>query len=112
MDIRSVSLDGSRIKRVVHKNTKNVIAIALHYARKLIFWSDSFMGKIFSTSMGGSGKDEKEFARSLSPKGLSVDWVSEKLYWLNSLSNGEIKDLFTKFSSPFLAMLSSSDVGI
>ena len=39
--------------------------------------------------IGGNGKDAKVLAKSGSPRGLSLDWVAEKLYWINVLSKGK-----------------------
>ena len=89
IDIRNISTDGTRVKCVVCKNVKDVVAVAVHYKRKVIFWSDLFLGTIFMAPIGGNGKDAKVLAKSGSLRGLSVDWVAEKLYWINVLLEGK-----------------------
>ena len=89
MDFRNVSTDGTLLKCLVGKNVKDVVAVAVHYKKKVIFWSDLFLGTISMAPIGGNGKDAKVLAKSGSPRGLSLDWVAEKLYWINVLSKGK-----------------------
>ena len=82
--------DGSRIKRVVGKITKNVVAVAIHHRNNVLFWADAFLGKIFSSSLNSSDIKEKVVASGKFLRDLAIDWISEKLYWLTTSTQGDI----------------------
>uniref|UniRef100_A0A2C9KAN0 EGF-like domain-containing protein n=1 Tax=Biomphalaria glabrata TaxID=6526 RepID=A0A2C9KAN0_BIOGL len=57
--------------------------------RRLVYWSDTNVGKIYRASMPKDDKT-KAVARDLDivgynrPEGLSVDWVAKNIYWTDS----------------------------
>lgn len=91
MDVRSVEHDGSQMKCVVNKNIKNVVAVAVHQKKNIIFWADAYIGKIFSSILGHKNISAKvvHVATGSSLKDLAIDWITEKLYWLTTTSQGK-----------------------
>ena len=90
VDVRSVSHDGSRLKCVVDKITKNVVAVAIHYRNNVMFWADAFLGKIFSSSLNSSHIKAKVVASGKFLRDLAIDWITGKLYWLTTSTQGDI----------------------
>ena len=95
LDVRSVDHDGSRMKYLVDKNTKNAVAVDIYHKRKMIFWADSFLGKIFSSILGSKDVPSMVLATGCTLKDLAVDWIAEKLYWLTVSS--QRKCTYSKF---------------
>ncbi len=86
LDVRSVEHDGSRMKFIVGKNTKNAVAVDVHHKKNLIFWADSYIGKIFSSILDRKDIPAKVVATGDTLKDLAIDWITEKLYWLTTSS--------------------------
>ncbi|CAB4007043.1 low-density lipo receptor-related 4 isoform X1 [Paramuricea clavata] len=88
LDVRSIEHDGSRMKCVVKKNIKNVVAVAVHHKKNIIFWADAYIGEIFSSILGHKNISAKivQVATGSSLKDLAIDWITEKLYWLTTTS--------------------------
>ncbi|XP_028404464.1 low-density lipoprotein receptor-related protein 8-like [Dendronephthya gigantea] len=82
VDVRSVSHDGSRVKCL--KNTKNVVAVAIHHKTNVMFWADEFEKKIFSSPLGRKDNVATIVATGSFFKDLEIDWITEKLYWLTT----------------------------
>lgn len=86
VDVRSVSHDGSRVKCL--KNTKNVVAVAIHHKSNVMFWADEFERKIFSSLLGRKDNLATIVAIGSFFKDLEIDWVTRKLYWLTTSVQG------------------------
>lgn len=84
VDIRRVTIDKSEYTSVV-SGLQNAIALDVHYDHSLIFWSDITLDTIFRASMN-NGSDQRAIVSAglVSPGGLAVDWIHDRIYWTDS----------------------------
>jgi len=83
MDIRKVSLDNSEYTSVLG-NLQNAIAIDYHYQWELVFWSDITADSIFRASINGTDSMPIVSAGLVSPGGIAVDWICNRIFWTDS----------------------------
>ncbi|KAK7940019.1 hypothetical protein WMY93_003345 [Mugilogobius chulae] len=82
---------------------RNTIALDFHFNRSLLYWTDVVEDKIYrgrlSESGGVAGIEVVVQHGLATPEGLAVDWITGKLYWIDSnldqievaLLNGEMR---------------------
>ncbi len=85
--IRNMSTDASEM-RIVHQNLKNVVSMDFHYRRNELYFADVSAKTIYRSSIDPtSGENgEKEVVTNQDTNGLegmALDWVNDKLYWLD-----------------------------
>lgn len=70
---------------------KRAIAIDFHYAKGLVFWTDTVLNKIQRIQIRGDAmRVEDVIAVGLvAPEGIAVDWVARKLYWTENIEEGK-----------------------
>lgn len=70
---------------------KRAIAVDFHYAKGLVFWTDTVLNKIQRIQIRGDAKRvEDVIAVGLAaPEGIAVDWVARNLYWTENIEKGE-----------------------
>lgn len=90
--VRSVGNDGSQMKSIAAKNTKEVVAVDLDHERNIVFWADAYISKIFSAFLGLKNPTANTVAVASGShlKDLAVDWIASKLYWLTTSSQGTV----------------------
>lgn len=70
---------------------KRAIAVDFHYAKGLVFWTDTVLNKIQRIQIRGDAKRvEDVIAVGLAaPEGIAVDWVARNLYWTENIEKGK-----------------------
>uniref|UniRef100_A0A3P9M179 Low density lipoprotein receptor-related protein 1Bb n=1 Tax=Oryzias latipes TaxID=8090 RepID=A0A3P9M179_ORYLA len=67
---------------------RNTIALDFHFSRSLLYWTDVVEDKIYrgrlSESGGVTGIEVVVQHGLATPEGLAVDWITGKLYWIDS----------------------------
>jgi len=85
-DIRMIWLDLQMTVPVVAK-TRSSCALDFHYHQKKIFYTDIITQKIYSVNFDGSNQTELLSDMIVTPDGLAVDWVYQRLYWTDTGTN-------------------------
>jgi len=85
-DIRMMSLDLKTISPLVTR-TRSSCALDFHHRLNKIFYTDIITQKIYSVNMDGSGLVELVSDIIVTPDGLAVDWVYDRLYWTDTGTN-------------------------
>ena len=94
LDIRSITTDGSHLKRFVEESTKNAVAVDLFLAKRFMFWADAFLNKIFRSNFDTSIAKPLVVATINGLKDLAVDWITGKLYWLSTYLQSTVQCFF------------------
>ncbi|XP_067144345.1 low-density lipoprotein receptor-related protein 4-like [Centruroides vittatus] len=92
-DIRRITLNNLEYTSVL-AGLQNAIAIDFHFTLGRIFWSDITANAIHSAFLNGT--DVKEIINNglISPGGLAIDWIGNKILWTDSgTSRIEISNL-------------------
>ena len=82
--IRNMSIDATQMN-LVHQNLKNVVSMDFHYYQQKLYFADVSANTIYRSDIN-SQTGEKEAIIKNNAKGLegiSLDWVNNKLYWLD-----------------------------
>lgn len=75
-------LDGTNRKVLIWSGLDNPRAIALHYAKGIMFWTDwGNNARIERANMDGEERSTVITEDLVWPNGLSIDVRTEKLYW-------------------------------
>ncbi|ESO92872.1 hypothetical protein LOTGIDRAFT_162349 [Lottia gigantea] len=63
-------------------------SLAYHYSKQTLFWSESMNKRIQGLVLNGS-TDTSKIVTGISPdvEGLTVDWISNNIYWTDTLFN-------------------------
>lgn len=85
-DIRMIWLDLQMTVPVVAK-TRSSCALDFHYQQKKIFYTDIITQKIYSVNFDGTNQTELLSDMIVTPDGLAVDWVYQRLYWTDTGTN-------------------------
>uniref|UniRef100_A0A915IHZ3 EGF-like domain-containing protein n=1 Tax=Romanomermis culicivorax TaxID=13658 RepID=A0A915IHZ3_ROMCU len=89
--IRSINLDGSS-ENLVGQGFENVVALDYHYKSQMIYFADAGRQRIYRLSMKDSSKNPRNAIQYVEEvhrhnvfgvEGIAVDWVGQKLYYLN-----------------------------
>lgn len=83
LDIRKVSLAKHEYTSVL-SNLQNAVSIDYHYRMEIIFWSDITQDAILSASFNGTNIKTIVNAGLISPGGIAVDWIGNRLFWTDS----------------------------
>ncbi len=77
----------ARDMRLVHQNLKNVVSMDYHYAKQLLFFADVSAKTIYKTDLTSDKEEDQKMVvvkdNTNGLEGISVDWVANKLYWLD-----------------------------
>nr|XP_045620165.1 low-density lipoprotein receptor-related protein 6-like [Procambarus clarkii] len=103
-DIRIIEVGKERQSRQVIKDVTDAASVDYYYKGQLVCWTDidnEVIKCVQVNKIGGGTKGHKEvtvISRGIiSPDGLAIDWLSEKLYWTDSDTNKiEVAGLYTK----------------
>ena len=87
-DIRLLNVHGGNTTdTVLAGKLDDAIAIGFHYKKQMLFWTDVSLEAIMRKSLKGNSKQEIVVSTGLvRPEGLSVDWITSKIYWIDSHS--------------------------
>ncbi|WAR10107.1 LRP2-like protein, partial [Mya arenaria] len=81
--IRKITTDGNNYQKIA-ENFGNAIAMDILYAEGLIFFTDVSAKELKSMHLNGSNTKTVISGGSWSFKGIAVDWITRKLYWIDS----------------------------
>ncbi|XP_017769836.1 PREDICTED: low-density lipoprotein receptor-related protein 4 [Nicrophorus vespilloides] len=82
-----ISLDSQDLLEVTLpiNNTDHIIDVDFHWAKQTIFFSDVNMEKIMSVDMRNLSDVRDLIVKNITtPNGISVDWISNNLYWTDT----------------------------
>ncbi|XP_040583657.2 LOW QUALITY PROTEIN: low-density lipoprotein receptor-related protein 2 [Lepeophtheirus salmonis] len=106
--LRNMSLDDST-HNIIHNSLKNVISIDYHYEKQLLFFTDVSENSIYRSPVGSSEKKVIVKNPSSGLEGMSIDWINDKLYWVDrptkhlivaNLDGSMRKTIFTGIEDP------------
>ena len=87
-DVRLVDAANSRNSSVIISGLEDAAAVDFYYAENSVFWTDVSLEMIKRTYVNGSQTSTNVITFGLlSPDGLALDWLGEKLYWTDSETN-------------------------
>ena len=81
-EIREVSTNFLDYKLVI-KQTANVASIDADISNGMIYWVNKHEKSIHRAPKDGN-QPEQVIAKDVSPISLSLDWIGQKLYWINT----------------------------
>ena len=80
--IRNMTTDASEM-RIMHQNLKNVVSMDFHYEKNEIYFADVSAKTIYRSKVDSDEKEAVMKHDTNGLEGMSVDWVADKLYWLD-----------------------------
>ncbi|KAI1297176.1 Low-density lipoprotein receptor-related protein 6 [Halotydeus destructor] len=89
-DIRIIDAENPRSNVTILTNSiEEAAAVDYYYKEELVFWTDVGHEMIRGMKISGSGKNVFNVVTTsvLSPDGLACDWVTKKIYWVDSETN-------------------------
>ncbi|XP_064097645.1 low-density lipoprotein receptor-related protein 6-like [Macrobrachium nipponense] len=104
-DIRIIEVGNEKQSRqVIVKDVTDAASVDYYYKGQLVCWTDidnELIKCVEINKTGGGAKDHREVIKItrgiISPDGLAVDWLGEKLYWTDSDTNKiEVAELYSK----------------
>ncbi|XP_042878926.1 low-density lipoprotein receptor-related protein 6-like [Penaeus japonicus] len=105
-DIRILDVGRERQSRqVILKDVNDAASVDYYHKGQLVCWTDidnELIKCVQVNKTGGVVKDHREVTvitrGIISPDGLAVDWLGEKLYWTDSDTNRiEVAELYNKY---------------
>ncbi|XP_057699519.1 low-density lipoprotein receptor isoform X2 [Corythoichthys intestinalis] len=86
-DVRKVTVDRSDYVHVM-EDLKDAVALDIDIPNKIIFWSDLFFKKIYSSKLDMADQSSAHTVvigdKVEAPEGLAVDWIHGNIYWTDS----------------------------
>ncbi|XP_069081387.1 low-density lipoprotein receptor-related protein 2 [Pleurodeles waltl] len=87
-DLLIGDVHGRNLRNLVQSRNRGVaIGVDFHYQLRRIFWSDTVQNKVFSADISGSDIREVLNVSINNPENLAVDWISNKLYVVETSVN-------------------------
>ena len=80
--IRNMSID-ARQMNIVHQDLKNVVSMDFHYTRNELYFADVSAKRIYKSKIDSNEKTVVIDENAKGLEGISVDWINDKLYWLD-----------------------------
>ena len=81
-EIREVSTNFHHYKLVL-KKTEGVTSIDADIHSNMIYWANE-KGSTINRAVKGESKTAKVVVKNVTVASLSLDWISRKLYWIDS----------------------------
>ncbi|XP_053453877.1 low-density lipoprotein receptor-related protein 2 [Nycticebus coucang] len=85
--LRNLTVDGSFYSLIL-QGLGNAVALDFDRVEERLYWIDEEKGVIERMFLNKTDRETVISYKLLSPQGLAVDWVSRKLYWLDSILKG------------------------
>ncbi|XP_069472259.1 low-density lipoprotein receptor-related protein 2 isoform X2 [Ambystoma mexicanum] len=81
-------MHGRSLRTLVSSQNRGVaVGVDFHFQLRRIFWTDTLQNKVFSADISGSDVQEVLSASVDNPENLAVDWISNKLYIVETSVN-------------------------